>query len=224
MARAGTKAARSTARSGELLKRFVLRFREPGHLRFDLPGDLAAEPGAGTLTESLMRLDGVYRVLVFSGAGKLSIRYDPAAVGETAVIRHLAQAVAALPDAKETARSQPFSASGLRDMKGRLRSLPLVRWGEEKLHQAKLAAGAVRNLAELKAGRGQALPFDPKEWGIHFINDLVAFYLIRVHWARITRQWLPSPWTYRYQWLTIIYLTFILVRYRKTALQKKAAK
>jgi hypothetical protein len=51
---------------------------------------------------------------------------------------------------------------------------------------------------------------------INFLNDLLAFYLIRVHWDLITQRWLREPLKFRYAWLTIFYLVFLLVRYRKT--------
>ncbi|HAY26528.1 MAG TPA: hypothetical protein DCY47_03210 [Candidatus Accumulibacter sp.] len=50
---------------------------------------------------------------------------------------------------------------------------------------------------------------------LNFLNDLLAFYLIRVHWDLITQQWLRDPLKFRAAWLTIFYLVFLLVRYRK---------
>lgn len=210
-------------RDSDLLRRFILRLREPGHLRFDLPVELCEGPRAGMLAAALMRRDGIYRVLTFVRSGKLSIRYDTVVLTEGQVFKILAAEVAALP-AKAKAVAPAAESSGLRGIGERLQNLPMARWGQEKLRQGRLAAGAVQQLARLKSGKSAPLPFDAKEWGIHFINDLVAFYLIRVHWTRITQQWLPNPLAFRYQWLTIIYLTFILVRYRKAALGRAAAK
>ncbi len=52
---------------------------------------------------------------------------------------------------------------------------------------------------------------------INFANDIVAFYLIRIHWNLITQHWIKSPLRHADAWLTVFYLTFLLVRYRKGA-------
>ncbi len=49
----------------------------------------------------------------------------------------------------------------------------------------------------------------------NFLNDIVAFYLIKAHWDLITKRWLKDPVKYGNAWLTIFYLVFLLVRYRK---------
>ena len=51
---------------------------------------------------------------------------------------------------------------------------------------------------------------------INFFNDIVAFYLIKVHWELITKRWLQNPVANSNAWLTTFYLVFLLVRYRKT--------
>ena len=55
---------------------------------------------------------------------------------------------------------------------------------------------------------------------INFFNDLVVFYLVKAHWDLITQKWLKQPLKYRNAWLTIFYLVFLLVRYRKQAAKK----
>lgn len=52
---------------------------------------------------------------------------------------------------------------------------------------------------------------------INFLNDILAFYLIKVHWDLITRRWLKEPLKFANAWLTVFYLVFLLVRYRKQA-------
>ncbi|TAN46023.1 MAG: hypothetical protein EPN26_15865 [Rhodospirillales bacterium] len=219
MALSGTKVRVQRPLDRERLKRVVLRSRSPGHLRFDLPGDWAEGGAADHLSREMARLEGVYRVLIFARSRKLSIRYDQAACAEAQVIRHLAALVTKMPDS-----FQPEPSATLKGLKQKILSNPLARWGQEKLEQTRKGAETVKQLVDIKMGKKQPLPFDAKEWGIHFVNDLVAFYLIRVHWERIFRQWLPDPWTYRYQWLTIIYLTTVLVRYRKSSAKKSEAK
>ena len=50
---------------------------------------------------------------------------------------------------------------------------------------------------------------------INFVNDIVAFYLIKVHWELISQRWLKDPLKFRNAWLTTFYFVFLLVRYRK---------
>jgi len=57
---------------------------------------------------------------------------------------------------------------------------------------------------------------------INFANDIVAVYLIRVHWNLITQHWIKSPLRHADAWLTVFYLTFLLVRYRKGAVPAPA--
>lgn len=57
---------------------------------------------------------------------------------------------------------------------------------------------------------------------INFANDIVAFYLIRIHWNLITQQWIKSPLRHADAWLTVFYFTFLLVRYRKGAVRSAA--
>ena len=51
---------------------------------------------------------------------------------------------------------------------------------------------------------------------INFLNDLVAFYLVKVHWELISQRWLKDPVKHANAWLTVFYLMFLLVRYRKS--------
>ncbi len=50
---------------------------------------------------------------------------------------------------------------------------------------------------------------------IGFLNDLIAFYLIKVHWELITKRWMRNPVAHADAWLAIFYLIYLLVRYRK---------
>jgi hypothetical protein len=220
MTLAGTKVRIQRPGNAQTLKHFVLRFRGAGHLRFDIPKDIAADQRGERLRRALLELDGVYRVLLFSAAGKLSIRYDMAALEERQVVKHLAAVVSALPAQAPPDETLPSTTKVAQN----LLAHPLVRWGGDKFQQSQRTVQTVVQRMASKTGSAKPLPFDAKEWGVHFINDLVAFYLIRVHWTRITQQWLPNPWAFRYQWMTIIYLTFVLVRYRKASLKKSAAK
>jgi hypothetical protein len=55
---------------------------------------------------------------------------------------------------------------------------------------------------------------------INFFNDIVVFYLIKVHWELITQKWLKQPLKNLNAWVTTFYLVFLLVRYRKQSTKK----
>ncbi len=143
-----------------------------------------------------------------------------------------------LPPPLRTAVAAETLEAGLRAIDGVYRATVIPRVGKLSIRYVEAVCGTgivaarlaalVGEVMETAEGQAAAAPpaqtgdrspasFDAKEWTIHFLNDLVAFYLIRIHWGRITRQWLPNPWSYRYEWLTMAYLTFLLVRYRKTS-------
>jgi hypothetical protein len=50
----------------------------------------------------------------------------------------------------------------------------------------------------------------------NFFNDIVAFYLIKTHWDLIVKYWIKDPVKFGNAWLTVFYLVFLLVRYRKS--------
>ena len=50
----------------------------------------------------------------------------------------------------------------------------------------------------------------------NFFNDIVAFYLVKVHWELITKRWLKEPAAFSNAWLTVFYMIFLLIRYRKS--------
>jgi hypothetical protein len=206
----------------------AVRHRSAGHLRFDLPPALVAPPAAAALEAGLRQVEGVYRVAVYPGFKKLSVRWSPAVCGEAEVVRALSTAIAAIADGLEAAPQAladalpvPAKKPGLID---RIKQAGPVARLRERYETLRVRVDAVNNLIALKTGRASPLPFDPKDWAIHFVNDLVAFYLIRVHWDRITHQWLPKPWAHRYQWLAVVYLTFLLVRHRKSTAPKVTKK
>ena len=126
------------------------------------------------------------------------------------VVRALSGAVAALADGGAAA-PEP-APQGLVE---RIKSSGPVARLRDRYRDLKAKAVVLNQIMAIKTGGKVAMPFDAKDWALHFANDLVVYYLIRTHWDRIMRQWLPNPWTYRYQWATVVYLVFLLVRFRK---------
>ena len=215
------KAARDSARQ-DLMRAVRVRHRAPGHVRFDLPSELCAPAAAGMVEHALRQMDGVYRVVVFVGAGKLSIRWAEEVCSLAEVVRTLSSVVAAIADGAVPPASVAVPAkvpAGTRvagtGLAARVRNWAPVARLRARYEDLKAKAQVLNQIMAIKTGGKVNLPFDAKDWAIHFANDLVVYYLIRVHWDRIMRQWLPSPWTYRYQWATVVYLVFLLVRFRK---------
>lgn len=213
------------ARARTLWQAMTVRYRSGGHVRFDLPEPLRTPQAAGMLAGGLEGIEGVYRVHVFIGAGKLSVRYMEDVCGLADIAKVLAALVVeavdlevAMPPSLVPAMAESEAARpGWLD---RIKASAPVRSVRQRYDDLRAKIDVVSKIVAIKTGKPAPSGMDVQEWVIHFLNDLVAFYLIRQHWDRIIGQWLPRPWTYRYQWLTVVYLTFLLVRYRKGAVPK----
>jgi len=207
------------ARAKVLWQAMTVRHRSAGHVRFDLPEPLRTPQAAAVLTAGLEAMEGVYRVHVFTGAGKLSIRWFEDVSPLADIARRLAGLVGEAVDLDRVppAPDEEPVAPGWLD---RLKVAAPVRAVRRRYDDLKAKADVVRQIVAIKTGKPVQGGVDLQEWIIHFCNDLVAFYLIRQHWDRIIGQWLPRPWAFRYQWMTVFYLTFLLVRYRKGAITK----
>jgi hypothetical protein len=195
----------------------VVRHRAPGHLRFDLPPGLCTAHAASIIEAGVGRLDGVTRVAVFPSARKLSIRWIEELCPLATVVRTLAGTIDGIgvpPPAPIAAKAIPAKTGPAGWLARLQRTGPVARW-RARYVDLRAKAEVLSGIIALKTGRKPPLPADAADWAINFANDLVMFYLVKVHWQRITKLWLPNPWTYRYQWLAILYLTFLLVRYRK---------
>ncbi|CAA7617903.1 conserved hypothetical protein [Candidatus Terasakiella magnetica] len=223
-----TKAAQAArhARAKALWQTMTVRHRSAGHVRFDLPEPLRTHEAALVLQDGLGRIEGVYRVHVFVGAGKLSIRYMDDVCNLAAIAKALAVLVADAVDMDVVPPPPPVPATtgGEAPSPGwldRLKASGPIRAVRQRYDDLKAKVDVVSRIVAIKTGKPAPSGVDVQEWVIHFLNDLVAFYLIRQHWDRIIGQWLPRPWAHRYQWMTVVYLTFLLVRYRKGAVPKK---
>ncbi len=198
-------------------RRIVVRHREPGHLRFQLPAELCEGPRADALEAGLQGKAGVYRITFYRASHKLSVRYDPHQAGE----REVVLALRALLDHLPGPLVQALQPAG--EQIGR------------SLHEAKekIGHGARRKLAQLRLYLMKLRHGQPQEGSlqarlqplvagaltekaiINFLNDLIAFYLIKVHWELITKRWMRDPIRHADTWLAIFYLIYLLVRYRK---------
>lgn len=177
--------------------------REEGYLRLRLPGPLRTPDLGATLERGLQALSGVTRTSWLTVEGKLAVRFDPQRLTHADVARRikaLLPAPAIEPQAAEP--TEPTSPQPEPTSVGLAERLEGLR--------AKLIAAAPERFRPLveSATTEKAVT--------NFCNDIVAFYLIKTHWDLITKYWIKDPVKFGNAWLTVFYLVFLLVRYRKS--------
>jgi hypothetical protein len=210
--------------SSSVFSQVVLRHRAAGYLRFDLPPGLCAGGEAQAIQAALGALPGVYRASLYPDHDKLAVRFHPALCDERGVARALAGALVGLgprgagPACERCAtRAAPGQAPAPAPggLKARVMGLAPVRWVQEKAQAMRQTRLALEQLSRARFKRVPALLQDPERAVHDFLTDVLVLYLIKTHWERITQIWLRSPWTYRYQWLAVFYLTYLMVRARR---------
>jgi hypothetical protein len=194
-----------------LSKEILLRHRSTGHVRFQLPVRLCAAAAAERLTQMLLQLDGVYRVHLYRRQGKLSIRYSEEICPFTTLAKHFA---AAALDAEKYLAAQSAAASKTSRFKEKLGGSTVGQWAKNKYREGKETVQALETLGKLGLKKKTAILNDPEKAAIDFFNDVLVLYLIKTHWPLITQQWLPKPFKHRYDWLSVFYLMYLLMRSR----------
>lgn len=176
--------------------------REEGYLRLRLPGPLRSPEIGATLESSLKALAGVTRTTWLTVEGKLAVRFDPQRLTHADVARRIK---ALLP-------SEPPASVSVQVEVAPLPAEPASVGLAERLDdlRAKLIAAAPERFRPLveSATTEKAVT--------NFFNDIVAFYLIKTHWDLITKYWIKDPVKFSNAWLTVFYMVFLLVRYRKS--------
>jgi hypothetical protein len=199
----------------DLSRRIVVRHREAGYLRLELPGEICHAAAAAAIEQGLHAVAGVYRVTVYPADRRLAVRYDAHACGAADVARGLKDLLGDLPVAAAAAPSLAPAARplpALSDIRVQARrAFADLRARLERLRRPGAPAGSLQ--AKLQPMLANALT---DKAITNFLNDIVAFYLIKVHWELITQRWLKDPVKYGNAWLTTFYLVFLLVRYRKS--------
>jgi len=198
-------------------KEFIVRYRTEGHVRFEVPQRAAQAHVADRLTQSLMAIEGVSAVKLFRGSRKLSIRYHADVCDFITLARRMASILNEL-EQQGHFQIKPVAVLASSSPSRLIHSFQKSRvfgWFGAKVDAAKETAQAAKILGKLASQGPKRLVRDPENAVIDFLNDILVMYLIKVHWNRITQQWLVRPFAHRYEWLATFYLFFLLVRSRK---------
>ncbi|MBK8524582.1 MAG: cation transporter [Betaproteobacteria bacterium] len=222
--------------AGQFARQIYVLHKGDGHLRLSLP-PIFANPGSARVIEAaLVRLPGVRAADYELRGSKLAVHFDPLASSprQIALVLNGALDAALAAAAPGRADATPTPLGGLPIDVWRERA---QQWAAYLKHKIMAAEHALRAQLAKPGSTGAALlPSNASAWRrainpalinersiINFANDITAFYLIRVHWDLITKHWLKAPLKYSNAWLTVFYLTFLLVRYRKQNLASQPA-
>lgn len=196
-------------------KQFVLRHREEGHLRFEIPVQFCDVAIARALTDAVSALDGIYRVRVYSSQKKLSIRYQETVCDFRTLAKLLFQVIANLE--KKIVLNDPsvVTVKAESTWKKKLKNLTVTKWFKQKYDDTRETLQAAKVLTRAGLKKKKTFINDPEKAVIDFLNDILVLFLIRLHWDRITKDWLPNPLRYRYEWMAVFYMIYLLMRSRK---------
>lgn len=203
-----------------LMRQVVLRHHADGYLRFDLPPGLCAGAPAAIVTEHLQAVEGIYRVSLYPDYDKLAVRFHAAVCDLHRVAVALAAGLARVeaeglaPGCEACARRAREEAEPT-GLKARIMNLGPVRWAREKAEQVRQSTAALRQLSQARFKRVPAVLENPEKAIHEFLTDILVLYLIKVHWHRITTQWLRAPWQFRYEWMAVFYLIYLMMRARR---------
>jgi hypothetical protein len=182
-----------------LARAIVVRHKEAGHLRFELPPRLLDPAAREHLDVGLRERIGVYRVTFEPAARRLSIHFEPGQCSLADVGRQLRSLLDTLPP-----ESVPSAAPAAAPLPGTQLLSDAGRWADRFL------GGTIRS--RLDPVMKGALT---EKASINFLNDVLMFYLIKIHWDLITKRWMKEPLKHADAWLTTFYLIFLLIRFRK---------
>ncbi len=197
------------SQAAQLAQRVIVLHREPGYLRLQLPAELCTPEASAAIEQGMAGMAGISVAAVDRDWQRISIRFEQTVCTTAQVARQLFALLDNLPT--PNAAPEPLiteaAGNGLQPLLDKFRAMltPAVEAPAGSL-QAKIQPILASALTE------KAIT--------NFLNDLVAFYLIKAHWDLITKRWLQQPLAYSNAWMTTFYLVFLLVRYRKTHLAK----
>ena len=198
-------------------KEFIVRYRSEGHVRFQIPSRATQAEIAQRITDKIEAIHGVYEVRLFRKSGKLVIRYHEAVCPFIDLAEQLHSVLDELDQQGWFAPQAvvPVSQKIRLGFKERLKTSKISRWWSSKVTAAKETAQAAKVLGKLGSKGPRALFRDPEKAVTDFLTDILVMYLIKIHWTRITQQWLVKPIVHRYEWMATFYMFYLLVRSRR---------
>lgn len=197
-------------------KEFTVRYKAEGHVRFEIPESLCDKEVAKRVTARILEIDGVYSVDLFRKQKKLSIRYHEVVCEFKQLANQLFQLLSEMDeDGSLLAPVVNEVSSAVLNLKSRIKSWKASRWASVKYSDAKETVQAAKVITKLGLKKPKSLVNDPEKAIIDFCNDILILYLIKLHWTRITKEWIPRPWAFRYQWTAVFYLFYLLMRSRR---------
>lgn len=187
---------------GRILDGIFLCYSGRGHVRFSIPRELCTVEAARRLERGLVLKEGVYRVRVFRDNGKLSVRFHENGLDAKRVASSLKEIVENLPPTAFVT-SEP-EAKGLSAGSHSAIGLPVI-------------------LRKIIAGRSATLPSglqidaETERKITAILNEVLVFYLIRLHWTVIMNRLIKQPLRNVGPWAALSYLLFLYVRNKKRA-------
>lgn len=200
-------------------KEFTVRYNAEGHVRFEIPESLCDKEVAERVTARILEIEGVYSVDLFRKKKKLSIRYQQVVCEFKQLANQLFQLLSEMDQEglllSEVVNEVSLKQQAYWNIKSKLKSWKASRWASEKYSDAKETVQAAKVITKLGLKKKKSIFNDPEKVIIDFFNDILVLYLIKLHWTRITQEWIPRPWAFRYQWMAIFYLFYLLMRSRR---------
>jgi hypothetical protein len=200
-------------------REFILRYRIDGHVRFQIPALICEASIAKAITEAILAIDGVYRVNLYRGQKKLSIRFHESLCDFKSLAKQLFLLLDELKkkgllNPEQVTKSQPLS-QWKQKTRSKLDEFKATRWAKEKYGDARDTFQAAKIIGKIGIKKPKAFIKDPEKAVIDFLNDILVLYLIKTHWNSITQHWLVKPFKHRYELMAMFYMFFLLVRSRK---------
>jgi len=197
-------------------KKIIVRHREYGHVRFQIPDECVGETAAHRLVDKIILLDAVSRIQIYRKAKKLSIRFNEDRCGFKQLAKALYQIITELEKEGCFVERAEVSAGQTRQKIGqKIKNSKVSRWFNDKYKATRETVQAAKIVTKVGMKGPKSLINDPEKAIIDFFNDVLTLYLIKLHWTRITQEWIPRPFVHRYEWLATFYLFYLLIRSRR---------
>ena len=200
-------------------KDFIVRYRNEGHVRFEIPEQLCNKKIAKIITSKILEIEGVYKANLFIRQRKLSIRFQEIVCDFRQFAKYLFQLLAELEQqgllVPQVIQEVSVNNKNQGKLKSKIKNWKATQWATEKYSDAKETVQAAKTITKLGLKKPTLFIQDPEKALIDFLNDILVLYLIKIHWSRITQEWIPKPWAFRYQWTAVFYLFYLLMRSRR---------